>query len=487
MDKHRFESDEATPLAGPLIETLRAVGYDTQTAVADLIDNSISATARRVWLRFNWDGEDSTIDLLDDGCGMNARELINAMRPGSQSPRETRSERDLGRFGLGLKTASFSQCRSLTVISKREDYAICTRSWDLDYVEKINRWMLLEYPVPPKDRERLESLESGTLIRWSNLDRLVKGTRKENDQDLDHFMAIMANVKDHLRMVFHRFLEQGRLTIWLNDRKLAAWDPYLRGYDATQPLPEEVFWEGLVRVRPYVLPHISKLDREAFTQAAGPNGWNAQQGYYIYRNERLLVAGSWLGTFKKEEHCKLARIMIDFPNSMDREWEIDIKKSVARPPAELRGELKRIAKFARSKAQEVYRHRGRVVQRTLKRDFAMVWEERIRHGKRFYKINRDHPAISALQDFDPVPMSAVEKILRLVEESVPVALITLKEAEEPDAQSAPFEHSSSKEMISIMESIYERLLQSGMSPESAKQQLHFIEPFNYYPEFIDSL
>jgi len=353
MDKHPFESDEATPLAGPLIETLRAVGYDTQTAVADLIDNSISAGASNVWLHFNWDGDNSTIDLLDDGSGMNARELIDAMRPGSQSPLETRSEKDLGRFGLGLKTASFSQCRSLTVISKRENYAICTRSWDLDYVEQTNRWMLLEYPVLSKDRERLESLQSGTMIRWNNLDRLVKGTRKENAQDLDRFMTIMADVRDHLRMVFHRFLEQGRLSIWLNDRKLEAWDPYLRGFDATQPQPEEVFWEGLVRVKPYVLPHHSKLDREAFAQAAGPNGWNAQQGFYIYRNERLLVAGSWLGMFKKEEHCKLARIMIDVPNSMDREWDIDIKKSVARPLAMLRDELRRIASQITTKRTEI--------------------------------------------------------------------------------------------------------------------------------------
>ena len=134
----------STPGAGALIESLRAVGYSLPTAIADIIDNSIAAKAKNIWLDFYWDGCDSRISILDDGVGMEEDVLSNAMRPGSQSPTDTRDPSDLGRFGLGLKTASFSQSRILSVVSKTSKGEKSRRCWDLNFVSKHNEWRLLK-------------------------------------------------------------------------------------------------------------------------------------------------------------------------------------------------------------------------------------------------------------------------------------------------------------------------------------------------------
>src|SRR5439155_3815390 len=131
---------------------------------------------------------------------------------------------------------------------------------------------------------------------------------------------------------------------------------------ATQRLPTEdlPFQARRVHVAPYVLPHVSKLDAAAHADASGSRGWNAQQGFYVYRARRLLVAGDWLGLsrMQQEEHYKLARIRVDLNNAMDEAWQIDVRKAAARIPGPLQPELNRIAQATRRRAAEAYRFRG---------------------------------------------------------------------------------------------------------------------------------
>jgi len=165
----------AEPHAGAMIESLRAFGYDLRTAIADLIDNSIFAGAKNVWIYFHWNGADSYISITDDGYGMSETELYEAMRPGSKSPLEDREPSDLGRFGLGMKTASFSQCRRLTVASRKNKQNPAIRRWDLDHVTKVDRWELLKYAAPGSEQriEYPDGLKNGTIVLWENLDRVV--------------------------------------------------------------------------------------------------------------------------------------------------------------------------------------------------------------------------------------------------------------------------------------------------------------------------
>lgn len=317
------EYDLVEPGAPAMLESLRAFGYNIQTAIADLIDNSISAEAKNVWLQFYWDGSESYISMLDDGKGMTEAELVNAMRLGSRNPLEEREPNDLGRFGLGLKTASFSQCRRLTVCAKAVHQNSVTRRWDLDYVSKTGEWRLLRSAASGSEERltALEQMESGTVVLWESMDRVVGGTKTDDAKAHNRFLEMIEDVEKHLAMVFHRFLERkNKLQIWINQRLIEPWDPFLTNEKVTQWLPEEnlYFQENRVVVQPYVLPHHSKVDPQTYEKAAGSNGWNAQQGFYIYRNERMLVAGEWLGLgLQRDEHCKLARIQVDLPNSMD--------------------------------------------------------------------------------------------------------------------------------------------------------------------------
>ena len=145
MNDTTIKTKKAEPDASSMIETFRAIGYSMETAIADVIDNSISAEAKNIWINYDWKGGETIISIKDDGFGMNGEELIQAMRPGSKHPSDERSNSDLGRFGLGLKTASFSQTRKFSVISKKRDFNTIFWAWDLDHVNKTKSWELIQY------------------------------------------------------------------------------------------------------------------------------------------------------------------------------------------------------------------------------------------------------------------------------------------------------------------------------------------------------
>lgn len=486
-DYSKYKTASAEPEASSMIETFRAIGYSIQAAVADIIDNSISAGAQNIWVDFEWKGADTWLSIKDDGSGMDNEGLIQAMRPGSRNPNEERSTKDLGRFGLGLKTASFSQCRKLSVISKRTDHNSVYWTWDLDFVSQEKKWDLINY-IPQGFENCLNEALSGTVVIWNDLDRLVRNLKEDDKSSLAKFLQIMENIKKHLAMVFHRFIENKRIKVYFQQRQVEAWNPFLIDDSATQKFPEEPLQNNKVRIRGFVLPHKSRLTEEEFRKAEGPRGWNSQQGFYIYRNERLLLAGEWLGMFRKEEHYKLARIMIDLPNNLDAEWQIDIKKSVARPPIGLRDQLKAYANKVRSQAVEVYRHKGKVLQRKYTTtQFQPVWQEKIRHGKRFYEINREHPYLQSLFESGISKTSELSHLLRFIEETVPVPLITIKESEQPELQGQPFEETDQEPVRQAMKKMYERLTKNGKSDDQAKAIILTIEPFNLFPQFIDFL
>lgn len=487
IDYSIFPKANAEPEPSSMIETFRAIGYNIQTAVADIIDNSISAGSRKVWITFDWKGAETWIAIKDDGCGMDNKELIQAMRPGSKNPTEERSEKDLGRFGLGLKTASFSQCRRLSVVSKKINTQQVYWTWDFDFVNRCGKWDLIQY-LPDLFINKLDDVTSGTIIIWNELDRLVKNLHEEDKTSLDKFLQIMEQVKKHLAMVFHRFIESNRIKIYFQGREIDAWNPFLPDNTATQKFPDEPLQSNRVRIRGFVLPHKSKLTEEQFRMAEGPQGWNEQQGFYIYRNERLLLAGDWLGMFRKEEHYKLARIMVDLPNNLDAEWQIDIKKSVARPPLNLRDQLKAYSSKVRAQAVEVYRHKGKILQRKYSTEqFQPVWHEKVRHGKRFYIINRDHPIIKSAFNSVSDKERDLNQLLRFIEETVPVPLITIKESEQPELQGQPFEESDQDIIRKTMKLMYSNLVKEGKSENQAIAIILNIEPFNLFPQFIEYL
>lgn len=275
-----METINLPPHAPTLIESTRAIGYSLETAVADIIDNSVTALASNVDIFFF--PVDAYIAILDDGYGMDSAKITNAMQYGSKNPNEKRDVNDLGRFGLGLKTASLSQCRVLTIISKQNGH-IEGRRWDIDHVIKTDEWSLLalgeEDFVGIPQIEKLHAIKSGTLILWQNLDRLKIGE--------PHFEEIfgkkMDSVREHLGMVFHRYLtgESGikKLSISMNDDLVRAADPFIlkKSTQAMDDDPIRIRGHKVI-IRPYILPHISKLTRNELSSLGGKEGLRRQQG-----------------------------------------------------------------------------------------------------------------------------------------------------------------------------------------------------------------
>lgn len=488
IDYSQYKKTKAEPEASSMIETFRAIGYNIETAVADIIDNSISANAKNIWVNFEWLGSKTWLSIKDDGTGMNDTELIQAMRPGSKSPLQERNSKDLGRFGLGLKTASFSQARKLTVISKKADYNSVYWTWDLDFVNKTGNWDLIKYLPDEKLEIEISKLTSGTIVLWNDIDRVVKDFSLGDNKALDKFLLTMEQVKKHLAMVFHKFIEKGKINIYFQDKKIEAWNPFLTNETATQTFPEEKIQNGAVTIEGFVLPHKSKISEEKYKYAEGVKGWNEQQGFYIYRNERLLLAGDWLGLFRKEEHYKLTRIQIDLPNTLDSEWQIDIKKSVARPPLVFREQIKAYALKVRQQAVEVYRHKGKSVKQIAGQKFVPLWIDHRRGDKWFYKINRENPILGKIKEQAKTePNRAIEMLLRFIEETIPSKSIYIKESEQPELQGTPFEATNHDIIRETMQLLYSTYLSQGIENEQAKAIISNTEPFNLYVEFIDLL
>jgi hypothetical protein len=490
-----FAFRHAPPRASAMIEALRGLGYTTPTALADIIDNSIAASAGRVSIDFMWAGAASRISILDDGAGMDAGELDRAMRLGDRSPLEARAPTDLGRFGLGLKTASFSQCRCLTVASRKADTVSCLR-WDLDVLaaSEDDGWHLLEVPfaelkAPPV---RWRGADTGTLVIWEVLDGMVTSGFGEQD-----FLDLADTVERHLAMVFHRLLDGPRpsLRLDLNGQAIAPWDPFLAGHPATwsSPVVRLRAVGGIIEVQAHVLPHQDHLCAGEQDSAAGPDGWTAQQGFHVYRNRRLLVAGGWLGlghgrSWTREEAHRLARIRLDIPNSSDAAWKIDIRKSSARPPIALRPELTRLAEDTRERARRVFAHRGQPVRALDARPVAQAWRTEHFAGGMRYRIDDTHPAVRAVLD-DAGGLSAqVRAMLRVIEETVPVQRIWLDTTEGRETPRIGFSETAPADVLAVLEPVYRNLvLRKGLSPAAARDRLLHTEPFNGWPALVAGL
>jgi hypothetical protein len=481
---------DVPPDPAAMIESMRAFGYSLAGAIADLVDNSISAGAKKIHVDLRWDGPGSWIRIHDDGAGMDPDELTGAMRLGSRSPREHRAPDDLGRFGLGLKTAAFSQAKALTVASHQSGGEIETRGWDLDHVTENRAWSLLLDPAS-EDSPALDALDgshSGTAVLLRRLDRLVDGAEVEDEHAKLHFLRNGEDVEKHLGAVFHRFISAG-LEIKVNGNQVAAWDPFLASDPATQTLaPESLpFTAEKVVVQAHVLPHHSKMAAVDHQLAAGVRGWNHHQGFYVYRAKRLLVAGDWLGLpFQKEEHYKLARIRVDLTNAMDLAWQIDVRKATARIPRELRGELRRIAKATRGKASDAYRYRGKRIARSANQDRRFVWSAKVNRGTVRYGVDREHPLIAAALRDAGEGRPALERAIRVIEETVPVQAIVMESRERPDSDRPPF-NEEERELAALLRSAHQTMVDHGAEPMDALVRLASMEPFDSHPELVSAL
>lgn len=353
------------PSAARLANSLRDIGYDFPSAVADLVDNSVAAGAGRVDVRVEFSGAGSRVFIADDGCGMGPGQLAEALRFGS---RQTYGPKDLGRYGLGLKTASLSQCRSLTVVSRRPGGSrTFVRQLDLDLIEEWDDWIICDPGSTPGVRAAREMLLQGfsTVVVWENLDRVLPVDRPDGGWAKRRLESAAAKTADHLAMVFHRFLvkEAGerQFKLSLNGEPVGPWDPFGTAVASTQAMPELSFElpvgdrVGTVRLARYVLPARNAMGQDEWERLAGPLKWNRQQGFYIYRADRLVQWGGWAGLRAIDEHTKLARVALSFDADMDPVFNTNVAKMRVSLPGELRQMLEQPIQEACMTAEAVYR------------------------------------------------------------------------------------------------------------------------------------
>lgn len=363
------------PEAGRLISALRDTGYNFNSAAADIIDNSIAANAStiNVCVELLLDGR-KLVYFGDDGHGMDTQTLYQAMRYGSPNRPNAKS---LGKFGIGLKTASTSVCKKLTVISRKS----CTDefgklSWDLEHVNRINSWEMLKESVTVHEMDAFNQFcgEKGTLVIWSNCDRLLNKDYAEPGGTLEKqaITRLVSNLDKHVSLVYHRFLDESdtrerNVKIVINNTPVKPWNPFFpeKSKQLLAKTQQKIIIEPaeengedrIATVRAWLLPHSRDMTKEEESKARISN---AAQGFYIYREGRLIQHGDWLNVFgKPEPHSSLLRIEFDFGHELDDAFKTDVKKSRILFDPALEEELKRLLKTSYREAQLHYRRRSR--------------------------------------------------------------------------------------------------------------------------------
>lgn len=484
---------ENKPTADVLMISMRAMGYSFESAVADIIDNSISANARNIEIKFPISPMENYVAICDDGCGMSKEELFDAMKYGSEQKRGGRSDTDLGRFGLGLKAASLSQCRKLTVISKR-DGEVSGFIWDLDVIEKQKDWYMVECSFEQIASIRfvdwLRNRKSGTIVLWEEFDLI----EKSSGSVYSSLMKYQESVSNYLSLIFHRFLNRSGMTkvsMKINNFQLTGLDPFLENHNKTNvrkrieiPITDSNGIERMVVVQPYVLPFQKDLSAHDKFLSGGIENYRSKQGFYIYRNERLIVWGKWFGRHR-DELTKYARIKVDIPNTLDDIWGIDIKKQSAEIPASIKNRLTRAVDDAMDTAIKAQTYRGRIEKVDEQVDY--IWDRIKEREQYIYKINRKSRIFDLLKGhLDDEALSLLDMVLDEIESSIPYQQIYIDKSQNKIDDTVDDERTAEVEAKARI-LISMALLMGSNTRGQVIENLFLAEPFNKYPAIKEKL
>jgi len=421
-----IDTFDFTPDPISLLESNRNLGYSIEEAISDLIDNSISAEATNVSYEIHPNNGKPYFLLKDNGIGMSNldNELVDSFRLGSKNPLDERDPNDLGRFGFGMKTASLSQARILTVITKKKGYNTLAFSLDLNFIRDNGKWLLkkIDDDFYKAEFDFLKDLDSGTIIRWDDWDRAPKS---END-----LLSLNSQINDYLSVCFHRFIEKG-ISISCHDYSLESCSPIPSGEGAEFYSEIILDKNNKAKQTSYILQHPKNWEENyeninRFNSFRLFNGFERQQGIYIYRCDRLLTPqGGWLGLLKKGNAAKFARVVIDYPNDADALWSLDITKTNASIPFEFKREIKKLIDKTKKKSVTKIVSGNRNIKRSLSKTHSNIWK--ISDEKEFnsykYIIDNNHPILRGLIDEKKIKEKDLNFLLKLISENLPVAKI----------------------------------------------------------------
>lgn len=477
---------------------MRSIGYTFESAIADVIDNSISAHCSNVHLYFPENPlKKSAIGILDDGSGMSDQNLFEAMRYGSSSSEEQRKTDDLGRFGLGMKSASMSMCRKLTVASKFHG-EIHAYTWDYDYIKKREEWITQEHDdeeiktLPYIDN--LEKQKQGTLVIWRKFDVIYKSSSGQVYEVLNEYKQ---SVNEAVSLIFHRYLNtknKYHIDIFINNLKVKGLDPFLENHPKTT-IKKEVSIaiddsngiERQVKVRAFILPYASDLKNKDRQLVGGVDSLKSKQGFYLYRNYRLIVWGTWFGMRPRSELTKNARIRVDIPNSLDDIFKIDVKKQTAYIPRYIQNQLKRLVNEALETSISKQTYRGR---RQDLDDIDYIWNRMEGRDKSFYyQINRNSDIYKLVRDhLNSEEITYLDILLKEIEKNLPIQQIYIDRSNESIYNDEEDKDTRLKDVLNLAITVIEatNALQTKTT-EKIIEDVMKAEPFCHYPKIVEEL
>lgn len=474
------------PSADVLMDSMRAIGYTFNAAVADIIDNSISAESSFVNIYLSPYPSEIYLAFLDDGEGMDENELKAAMKYGSRSKCDERKANDLGRFGLGLKSASLSQCTELIVASKKNGI-IFADSWNLKIVQATKSWTLLELEEDEINKlpciEKLKEEPRGTLVIWRDFDVI---RQINNGQEYSGLSDSVNDACDFLGLVFHRYLFAEKLVISVNGYQIDGVDPFLESNKKTEigkpndiTINDEKGVEQHITVTTYLLPYLKDLTESDKKKLGGIARISTMQGFYVYRNNRLIIYGTWFGMSYRNELAKYARIKVDIPSALDGIWKIDIKKQNAELPPIIKRQLQKCVESVSFSSRRKNEHRL-----TLKTDDEnAIWQKNLTREKRVvYKINRDSPLFrQIMRSVEPSDVSKINLLVDSIEKSIPFHDMYTDEAND-NIEAELNEEDKLRLATHAIVLIKENEKISPTAQADAIASIMAIDPFRRYPE-----
>jgi len=367
--------EDVTPNPEYLIKSIAEQGYSLESALADLIDNSISANATQVEVLIKTNKEPFILYLTDNGDGMDEETLKASMHFPSTSPDSSRDLNDLGRFGLGMKTASFSQTRKFTVLSRKKgSIQYHARTWDLEALED-NKWQLIvntqqeieqivtQYQTQSSDNlNQFENYEPNIIIVWHGLykyeEYLEEGNRRKALK-----REITEVTTDHLSLVFHRFMERKRLPLQIrvNNIQLEPFNPFPEKNLRSIEFKQKGFGTDSIKLEGFILPSTSIKEAEDSYTSIWTTKYRSlldMEGIYIYRADRIILFGGWNGLIRKAPRLQLARLRVNIGNSVDHLLHLNVAKSQVIIPHELKDAFESYINELKDEAKKEFFNRG---------------------------------------------------------------------------------------------------------------------------------
>lgn len=415
-------SIDASPPPRNHIATLKKIGYSFTTAVGDILDNSIAAQCTKIEFLFLPLPEGPRLLIVDDGFGMNDLELQESMVIGCKNPDDERRQGDLGRFGSGLKTASFSQADVLTVVSKTSNSKISAARWDTRLVQELNKWTLQIFESDDLDSldylNLIKPKDSGTIVCWDYLSCIETGEHSPDVQD--QVAALCVELGLYVGKYFHRFLTgSNSIEMSINGKSIHCHDPFMRNIGGYEEGPSTSLRskKGVISIYSHILPRFNQMTNDQIEIYGGNRYITQRQGLYIYRNKRLIIEGGWLGLAPAKEGTNLARIQIDIPSGVDDEWQTDLKKSELKLPPKIKAMLKKIIGSPRRKSKRVHNYAGKSESENR---FWQITENEI-EGTIQYKVNLDNTDLEEIRKgLDSSQTHLLTRFLHSISKNIPI-------------------------------------------------------------------